>query len=157
MTLFFLISLIASLVLAVCLFALLIYQLQINWTGQNKRGISYLLPVVSAVLFALFVALDTGPKLLDLVNIWQQNVKSVQLSGSEIKVQKNRYYVAGETYLTSFPGEKVKADASYSIVYLPNTKIIVKFEAVDTLPEGDEGKEKAGEIRESIQETNKVR
>ncbi len=157
MTLFFLISLVISIILAICLFALLIYQLQINWTGQNKKGISYLLPVVSTVLFALFVALDTGPKLLDLVNLWQQNVKTLQLSGSEIKVQNNRYHVADTTYLTSFPGQEVKADESYSIVYLPNTKIIVKFEAVDTLPEGDETKQNKTKIHEIGPETRKAR
>lgn len=134
MTVYFLITFIISIALAVCLFLWLIYRLQKNWTGQNKKSLAFLLPIIIALLFFFVVSFDTYPRLLDMVNILQHNMKTVQVSGQNIKLRNNRYIIEDKTYLTGFSKPDIDAAAEYSITYLPNTNIIVKQEIVKTLP-----------------------
>lgn len=134
MTFYFLFSLLLSLILVAGLFLLLINRLQVNWTGRNKRGISFLLPVGIVILFFFTVGLDTYPRLLDTVNAIQKNFKTIEISGENINTQNNKYIIFDEIYLASPSEEAIVNDETYSLSYLPNTKIIIRQEKVETLP-----------------------
>ncbi len=135
MTVYFLLSLIASILLAAGLFIWLIYRLRINRTGRNKKGYEFLLPILITILFFSVAAADTFPRLLDVLNIAQNNIKTIQVSGDQIDVNRNRYLIEGELYMSSFPKFKIAQDRMYQISYLPQTKIIVKQKVIETLPD----------------------
>ncbi|NLJ71145.1 MAG: hypothetical protein GX328_06760 [Clostridiaceae bacterium] len=134
MPLFFLFSLGVSLILAIALFALLINRLQVNWTRQNKIGISFLLPVLITIIFIFVVYLDTQPKILDLINLIQGNTKTIEVQSEEIKVQGNNLIIDDQIYLLSPLSEKISDQKTYRFSYLPNSKIIVYQEYDATLP-----------------------
>lgn len=134
MPFYFIISLAVSIVLASSIFALLVNRLQVNWTRQNKIGISYLLPVFITVIFAFVIYLDTQPKVLDLVNLVQGNTKIIEVQGSEIIDRGNNLRIDDDVYLASPFIDEVSDDQTYRLTYLPNSKIIVSQENVVTLP-----------------------
>ncbi|NLM19506.1 MAG: hypothetical protein GX217_05725 [Clostridiaceae bacterium] len=134
MPFYFLFSLGVSLMLAIALFALLINRLQINWTRQNKIGISFLLPVLITVIFIFVIYLDTQPKVLDLINLIQGNTKTIEVQSEEIEVQGNNLIIDDQIYLLSPLSENISDQKTYRFSYLPNSKIIVYQEYDTTLP-----------------------
>ncbi|MGB4609326.1 MAG: hypothetical protein WBH77_01745 [Saccharofermentanales bacterium] len=134
MPLYFLFSLGASLTLAIGLLALLINRLQVNWTRQNKVGISFLLPVLITIIFIFVIYLDTQPKVLDLINLFQGNTKTLEVQSEDIEVQGNNLIIDDQIYLLSPSSEKISDQKTYRFSYLPHTKIIVYQEYDDTLP-----------------------
>ncbi len=138
MIVYFIIALIVSLILVITLFIALRQRLQINWTGQNRKGIGYLLPVFIVFLFVMIILFDTFPRLLDSINLIQNNTKKRTISGNEIIVKNHRYIIDGKTYITGFKNDPIDSKSEYSISYLPNTKIIINSEITKTLTETEE-------------------
>lgn len=135
MPFYFLFSLGVSLILAISLFALLINRLQVNWTRQNKIGISFLLPVLITIVFIFVIYLDTQPKILDLINLIQGNTKTIEVQSEEIEVQGNNLIIDDQIYLVSPLSEKISDQKTYRFSYLPNSNIIVYQEYDTTLPQ----------------------
>lgn len=133
MPLYFIFSLGVSIVLALALLALLITRLQVNWTGQNKIGIAFLLPVVITIIFVLVIYFDTQPKVVDLVNLIQGNTKTVEAKGTEIITRGNNLIIKNKVYLISPFYEKISDEWTYRFTYLPNSSIVVAEEHVATL------------------------
>lgn len=134
MTVFFLLTLIASISIAIGLTIVVIHHLKVNLTRQNKRGISFLMPVVVVVILYFLITLDTFPRLLDTVNIFQNNVKLLEVNSADITLNKNRLITDDQTYLLSRQFESIEENTNYEFTYLPNTKIIIQQEKVETLP-----------------------
>lgn len=138
MSFYFLFLLIISLILVISLFLLLIKRLQMNWTGQNKRGLFYFLPVIIVILFSLVIGLDTYPRLQDTANFIQKNIKTIEVSGKEIITQNNKYIIADKVFLANPYEEEVLKDETYSLSYLPNTRIIIKQVKIEALPTAEQ-------------------
>lgn len=134
MTGFFLLTLIASVGITIALAIIVIHRLQVNWTSQNKRGISFLIPVVVVILLCFMITLDTFPRLLDTINIVQNNVKVLQINSANMVVRNNRIIVDDQVYILPMNHELIEENTNYSFTYLPNTKIIIQQEKVETLP-----------------------
>ncbi|HHU53780.1 MAG TPA: hypothetical protein GXZ43_06895 [Clostridiaceae bacterium] len=134
MLLYFIFSLGVSLTLAIALLVLLINRLQVNWTRQNKVGISFLLPVLITIILIFVIYLDTQPKVLDLINLFQGNTRTVEAKSEEIKVQGNNLIIDDQTLLISPLSEKISDQKIYRFSYLPNSKIVVYQEYGDILP-----------------------
>ncbi|NLJ94996.1 MAG: hypothetical protein GX326_05850 [Clostridiaceae bacterium] len=137
---YFFVALSASVILAIMLFLMLRWRLRINSTGSNKIGISYVMPVIIVILFVSVIIVDTFPRILDTVFLFQNNVKTISVPGDKIDVKKHRYLIGDEIYITGFRDELIDPDLEYSISYLPNTKIVLKREEIVTLPEIDPSK-----------------
>ncbi len=137
MTIFFLITLIASLAIAICLAILTIHRLQINLTRQNKKGIFFLLPAVIVIILFFVIIYDTFPRMLDTINAIQNNVKTIQVNTEDILINKNQLMIDGQTYLLSINHAPIEDHSDYTFSYLPHTKIIVNQEKVATLPDSE--------------------
>ena len=131
--LYFALTLLISLVLSGTLLAGLIISLKINWARQNRRPISFLMPVFLMIVFMLTTLYLTVPRLLDSVYLLNNNysIEEIQISNGDIGwnslTDGTRVFFYNQT---RFHPENGK---TYRISYTPNSLYIVSMtEVIET-------------------------
>ncbi len=126
--LYFLLSLIISLLLFFSLFAFLYYRLRINWAKQNRRKYSYLLPSLITFLLLAFAFFELGPRLLDVIELLEGNAHNYNIDISEVRQDGHILYYQEEKMLLSPWSEELKENTLYRFTVVPHSRIVVDIE-----------------------------
>lgn len=103
---YFIINLILHAIVSFILLMLLLRFVKINRKRKNKRGFTYLLPVVVTIVFILHGIYNTFPKMGDFVSVIKNTypvtvvgtVESIGFANSNMMIDGKRYYFNPFTY-----------------------------------------------------------
>jgi hypothetical protein len=136
--LFFLLSLVLSLLLSGAIFAGLYKALQVNWERKNKRPISYLSPVALTIAFLLLSANLAAPRLLDSVSLLSHEYGSEEIRVAAGDLGWNTLSAKGHRFIYNQWKYRLLPGRTYRFTYTPRSRFIIEFteiaDASDTLP-----------------------
>ena len=125
---YFYLSLALTIVISLCLFLLLIRRLRINWAKQNRRKASFLLPSILSLIFLAFVIFELKPRLLDCLDILQNNVYTYSVNSQDIEFVGRRIK-HGDKILIRSPWEPgLQSDTLYRIRYAKYSGLVLAFD-----------------------------
>lgn len=135
MYLFFVFTLLLSFLIGLLLFLILLKRLEVNWQRRNKHAASYILPVLFTILFVLHVGFDLQGRVLDFIDILQQNPRVMTASADEMTLNGNRLKIDGESYIVSPDSVEIAPETYYRINYTERSHVVLSFEELTELPE----------------------
>ncbi len=130
--LFFLLTLILSLILSATLLIGLGKSLQINWARKNRRPISFLTPVILTSVFVLLTLTLTIPRMLDTVSILAGNYAIDEVHIAEGDIGWNTLNDGQRQFFFNQWRIHFEADKNYRLTYTPNSLYIVDYFEVDS-------------------------
>ncbi|MDO5033228.1 MAG: hypothetical protein Q4D97_00060 [Eubacteriales bacterium] len=125
---YFFLSLVLALLLATCLFLLLLRRLRINWAKQNRRKASFLLPSVLTLLLVAFTIFELKPRLLDTLDILQNNLHSFSASSQDLVYAGGRLQYGDRTFILSPWAPPLQTETIYRVRYAKYSGLVLGVE-----------------------------
>lgn len=125
--LYFIFTLILSLILSGAVLAGLVKSLQINWSRRNRRPLSFLSPVI---LLLVFLALSLNlavPRILDMVNMIDHSLPVEEVTVAAGAVGWSTLNSDGRTYFFNQWRYQPIEGKTYRITYTPRSSYIDEF------------------------------
>lgn len=101
-----------------------------NQLRKNKRGISFLLPSLFAVIFLVQVMTFTVPRILDSVNIVKADYRTVTGQVESVRFLNHALVINGKTFYYNPLIYKPKVDDELKISYTPRAGYIADLEPI---------------------------
>lgn len=128
--LYFALTLLISLILSGTLLVGLIISLRINWARQNRRPISFLMPVLLMIIFMLITLYLTVPRLLDTVSLLDNNYMIEEIRIDEGDIGWSRLTDGPRVFFYNQQRFHFENDKTYRISYTPHSLYIVNMTEV---------------------------
>lgn len=129
MTIFFIFTLTLSLLIVLILAYLIFKRLEVNREMQNKYAISYLTPLLLTIFLMFFIIRDTQLRVVDTINILNDNTASIEIKHSNYSVRGNCIQTNYGDYILS-PITKIDIDRDYRVVYAPMSHVVLDIELI---------------------------
>lgn len=130
---YFALTLLVSLILSGTLLAGLIISLQINWARQNRRPISFLMPVILMAVFMLTTLYLTVPRSLDTVSLLTNNYAIEEISVDSGDIGWNSLTDGTRVFFYNQDRFHPEGGKTYRISYTPHSLYIVGMtEVIET-------------------------
>jgi len=95
---YFFINLCFHFLISIGLLLILLRFVSINQKRKNKKGISYLLPVVVTVVFLFQAVSVTAPRLMDSVYVMKENYQTISGKVESVGYLNHALVIDGEKY-----------------------------------------------------------
>lgn len=122
---YFLLRLGLALILSVAFLVLFLYLVHRVKKAHLKHRLGYFSPVILAFVSALFIARQSGPMALDLLNIYRDQYQVKQVEVETVKVFHRCLMSDGDSYF--YNGFKIKPEVgrTYQITYTKWSRYII--------------------------------
>lgn len=132
--LYFALTLLICLVLSGTLLVGLIISLKINWARQNRRPISFLMPVFLTIVFMLTTLYLTVPRLLDSVFLLNNNYSIEEIHIEDGDIGWNSLTDGTRVFFYNQAKFHPESGKNYRISYTPHSLYIVSMtEVIETV------------------------
>ena len=101
-----------------------------NQLRKNKRGISFLLPSLLAVIFLVQVMTFTVPRILDSVNVVKADYRTVTGQVESVRFLNHALVINGKTFYYNPLIYKPKVGDELKISYTPRAGYIADLEPI---------------------------
>jgi len=125
--LYFIFSLILSLILAGAVLAGLVKSLQVNWSRRNRRPVSFLAPVI---LLAVFLAISMNlavPRILDMISMIDRSLPVEEVTVTAGAVGWSTLNDGDRTFYFNQWRFQPQVGKTYRISYTPRSYYIDEF------------------------------
>lgn len=95
---YFFINLCFHFLISIGLLLVLLHFVSINQKRKNRKGISYLLPVVITVVFLFQAVSVTAPRLIDTVFVMKENYQTISGKVESVGFLNHALFIDGEKY-----------------------------------------------------------
>ena len=129
---FFMWSLILSLVLTVVLAALLLRAVRVNHERKNHQPASYLMPVALTLVFLYLTINLAMPRLLDTVNLVSRMTSLDDITVTTENLSFNALKIEGRRYFFNQWAIELEPGTAYRIEYTPRSRYIIAATRVET-------------------------
>jgi len=133
--LYFIFSLILSLILAGAVLAGLIKSLQINWSRRNRRPVSFLAPVILLLVFLALSMHLAVPRILDMISMIDSSLPVEEVTVAAEAVGWGTLRDDDRTYYFNQWQYQPQTGKTYRITYTPRSYYISEFIEI-TEPDG---------------------
>jgi len=116
---YFFINLCIHLLVSFCILLMILHFVAKNKHRRNKKGISFLLPVVLTLIFVFQVLRISAPRVLDTVYIIKNNFQTVSGQVESVGFLNHALVMDGETYYYNPFIYKPEVGDSLKISYTP--------------------------------------
>jgi predicted PurR-regulated permease PerM len=123
--LFFIVSLLLSLIISGAVLAGLVKSLRINWERRNRRPVGYLTPVLLMAAFILLSAYLAAPRLLDSVSMITRDYETETVTLQKDHISWSSLDAKGRRFYFNQWAFKPEAGITYKITYTPHSRYIV--------------------------------
>lgn len=124
---YFFINLFLHFLVSALLLILLLRLVNNNRRRKNRRGITYLFPVVVSIVFLIQVITASAPRVLDSVYVMKQNYQTVSGRVESVKYLNHALIIDGETYYYNPFFPQPQPGDVYEISYTPYAHYISEF------------------------------
>lgn len=129
---FFIWSLILSLILTVIFAVLLLRAVRVNHERKNRHPASYLMPVALTLVFLYLTINLTMPRLLDTVNLISRMTSLEDVPVTNESLSFNVLVIDGQRYFFNQWQITLEPGSVYRIEYTPRSRYIVAATRVET-------------------------
>jgi hypothetical protein len=128
--LFFLLSLILSLLLTGAIFAGLLKALQVNWERKNRRPISYLNPLLLTLAFLILTTFLAVPRLLDTMSLISGDYKIEEIQIDQGDIGWNSLQNGKRHFIYNQWKYPLQLNRKYRISYTPRSYFIIDLHEI---------------------------
>ena len=125
---FFYLGLILTILVTICLFSLLLRRLKINWSKQNRRKFSFILPSILTVILLAFAIYELKPRLLDKLDIIQNNVYTYSANSQDMEFVGTRIKHGDKLLIRSPWAPPLKPDTIYRLRYAKYSGLVLELD-----------------------------
>lgn len=125
---YYFINLSLHFLISLTLMLILLHYVKKNQLRKNKRGISFLLPSLLAVIFLVQVMTFTVPRILDSVNIVKADYRTVTGQVESVRFLNHALVIDGKTYYYNPLIYKPKVGDELKISFTPKAGYIADLE-----------------------------
>lgn len=135
---YFLWGLIASLIMILVLFVLMITSLRRNWNHTNRSVVSYFLPSLLAILLVYLAASQLVPRVFDAVQIVYGQYDSTEVTLSEENFEYNRIIAEDQVFYYPPSHFKNMETGRYQIYFTERTNYVMNIIFIGETDEANE-------------------
>ena len=122
---YFLSGLLASFLLVLSLFVILIMMLRKNWNHANRWRLSFLAPIIMVVLIVYFSMTELIPRTFDLLQVATRRYEVMEIDMRDVKLGRSSL-IADERSYHFMPGSfHESAKGRYQISFTRHTRFVI--------------------------------